>query len=228
VFGSSRLLTSKEAEAIKGHLKIPKQKYRNARPAPSAEDRQLFASSLQSLLKEGDHTVRPASSAGERTLLGSSTQPRPKASNSFSIPRTEFTYTAPFPGRLSAPYQTEDKACQVKLDGPSTTLKEERPIQENTSPTIADTTPLRPPSSIDWAAKYRELEKMMHLRRKGLASRSIWEDLVQFRWPISFAMCLAMCSSYVPGSWAFVTWILLLPCFVAELRSWFPEVGHGN
>ena len=45
-------------------------------------------------------------------------------------------------------------------------------------------------------------------------------DLIQFRWPLSFGLTLAVFSSYAPPSLAFITWWIFLPCFVAELRSW--------
>jgi hypothetical protein len=224
---------NKEADVTTSRPMGLEKKDHIVRPASSAGERTLPLSSPQSKLKEGDHTVRPASSAGERppfksSRSGSSPQSTLDKVTFPSLPKFNFDFRAPFPNRGSALYQAEDKGCQV--DFPSTSSEQKRIIQDQGQipSKNADSTGLRSQPHVDWTAKYRELEKMMHRRRNGLASRSIWEDVVQFRWPISFAMCLAMCSSYVPGSLAFVTWFLFLPCFVAELRSWFPEVGHGN
>jgi hypothetical protein len=195
------------------------------KPAAFSEETEARQSRLMRST-EKDHSVRPASSAGERTTFSTSPQYKLKEGNFPSIPTSIFTFTAPIPVRLNASYQAKDKASQVELAIPSTSSERERTTQNKDTSKTAGPTALRSQSNIDWATKYMELEKILHRPREGLPPRTIWEDLVNFRWPLAFAVSLAASSSHIPSFLAFIIWAVFLPCFVGELRSWFPELDR--
>ena len=195
------------------------------KPAALGEEAEARKSRLIRMT-EMDHTVRPASSAGERTTFGTSPQYKLEESNFPSIPTSTFTFTTPIPVRSNASHQAKGKASQVELAGPSTSSERERTTQNKDTSRTAGPTALGSQSKIDWAAKYMELEQILHRPREGLPSRTIWEDLVSFRWPLAFAVSLAASSSHIPSFLAFIIWAVFLPCFVGELRSWFPELDR--
>lgn len=69
------------------------------------------------------------------------------------------------------------------------------------------------------------LDTLLRKQRPGLPARSAYDDMCTFRWPLSTAVVLAMCSSYIPPPLSASFWLVFLPFFVAELREWHHEDG---
>ena len=57
--------------------------------------------------------------------------------------------------------------------------------------------------------------------REGLSKRSIYGDLRRFRWPLTSAVMFALYAPYGPPILSMMTWSILLPWFVAEMREWW-------
>ena len=169
---------------------------------------------------------RPARSAAsiQKETSGRLFGPPPTNRTPQSVPTRTFTFETPTPGQRQSPKSRDASVPQIKLESESRSSKDEQSVPDDDHETITNESHVDASFDLDWNAKYRELEKVLLREREGLPSRTIWQDLVQFRWPLSFAIFLAAYSSYAPSLLNTITWILFLPCLVAELRSWFPEL----
>ena len=64
------------------------------------------------------------------------------------------------------------------------------------------------------------MDTFLRKQLEGLSTRSPYEDLFTFRWPITSAVILALYSPHAPPLLSAFVWITFLPFFVAELREW--------
>ena len=66
----------------------------------------------------------------------------------------------------------------------------------------------------------KHIDQNLRKEKGGLPSRSIYNDLIAFRWPLACMMIFGWFTPYVPPSLSLMAWCVLLPVFVAELREW--------
>ncbi|KAF2721484.1 hypothetical protein K431DRAFT_71554 [Polychaeton citri CBS 116435] len=64
------------------------------------------------------------------------------------------------------------------------------------------------------------LAHLLHQEQSAIPSRTVLQDLVQFRWPIISYFVLAISTPFLPHSLSVILWIAFLPIFMAELRGW--------
>ena len=64
------------------------------------------------------------------------------------------------------------------------------------------------------------IDSFLRKQREGLSTRTAYEDMFTFRWPITSAVILASLGPYAPPLLSAFVWLIFLPLFVAELREW--------
>ena len=134
--------------------------------------------------------------------------------------------TRPRQGRSPSPYRA-DAVSTVEEEAENNSFEHDHNTPDASSPVLTAKADVRGNRDIDWPARWQELNTTLDRERKGLPARTtIRDDLVKFRWPLAFALCLSASSSYIPGLIAFIAWVMFLPCLVAELRSWYPQLDQ--
>lgn len=178
--------------------------------------------------REQSGVVRAAITGKERIAAKSIQKRRTRDASAPPLPAVPVTVATSTATPREIEQFNHDRAAQLEPEDVHPSLKRQKRPADRKPSSGENVNNTEPDFNIDWMAKYQELEKILDRRRESLPARSIREDLIQFRWPLAFALCLAAYSPYISGFLAFTSWIVFLPCLVAELRSWFPELDRGK
>ncbi|KAK3631026.1 hypothetical protein LTR56_015973 [Elasticomyces elasticus] len=68
---------------------------------------------------------------------------------------------------------------------------------------------------------FRDVTALLNTKKPSIPERTILEDLVSLRWPLSCLMAFALHGPYVPATLSVLMWTVFLPFFIAELRGWY-------
>ena len=76
------------------------------------------------------------------------------------------------------------------------------------------------PIDSEWKNVMRRSREWLDHERSGLPSRTIYSDLIRFRWSLACAAISALYTPHAPPFLSVLIWSVFLPFFVAEMREW--------